>query len=237
MERVFGQYFGYELPELTTTEEILTWLTGEKPGWAIWACRALALQAKEADGHPSEAEEIMTEKQRLVEALIANLTSENENLSRHCALALGIMGEQAAIPMLREMAMEPDNYVPKSSLKYIYTRGVSAIYLLGKLEDVDSIELLFDIVERRGLTDIPNFTFGEFYNEATDVYSQYVLFASRALVEIAKKYPDKKQAIVEKLCKLLENPEYHIMITLRDNSASLYDLKPKLIEYINSMTK
>ncbi|MBR2037396.1 MAG: FAD-dependent oxidoreductase [Lachnospiraceae bacterium] len=237
MERVFGQYFGYELPELKTTEEILTWLAGEKPGWAIWACRAIALQAKEAECQPSESQASMAEKQRLVEALKENLNSENENLSRHCALALGIMGEQAAISMLRKMAMEPDNYVPKSSLKYIYTRGVSAIYLLGKLGDVDSIEMLFDIVERKGLTDIPDFTFGEFYNEATDVYSQYVLFASRALVEIAKKHPDKKKAITEKLIGLLDNPEYHIMITLRDNSASLHDLKPKMIDYINNMTK
>ena len=147
------------------------------------------------------------------------------------------MGEKAAVPKLREMASEPDNYVPKSSLKYLYTRGVSAIYLLGKLGDVNSIEMLFDIVERKGLTDIPDFTFGEFYNEATDVYSQYVLFASRALVEIAKKYPEKKQVIVDKLVGLLDNPEYHIMITLRDNSASLHDLKPKLMEYILRMTK
>ena len=219
MERVFGQYFGYELPELKTTEEILTWLAGEKPGWAVWACRALA------------------DNQDLVEALKENLLSENDNLSRHCALAFGIMGEQAAIPMLRKMAMEPDNYVPKSSLKYIYTRGVSAIYLLGKLGDVDSVEMLFDIVERKGLTDIPDFTFGEFYNEATDVYSQYILFASRALVEIAKKHSDKKKAIAEKLIGLLDNPEYHIMITLRDNSASLHDLKPKMIDYVNNMTK
>ena len=111
----------------------MTWLAGEKPGWAIWACRAIALQAKEAEGQTSEVQASMAEKQRLVEALKGNLNSENENLSRHCALALGIMGEQAAIPMLRKMAVEPDNYVPKSSLKYIYTRGVSAIYLLGKL--------------------------------------------------------------------------------------------------------
>ena len=233
MERVFGQYFGYELPELKTTEEILTWLAGEKPGWAIWACRALALEAE----CKTCKQTINTEKQKLVEALKANLTSENENFSRHCALALGIMGEQAAIPMLRKMAMELDNYVPKSSLKYIYTRGVSAIYLLGKLGDVDSVEMLFDIVERKGLTDIPDFTFGEFYNEATDVYSQYVLFASRALVEIAMKHPGKKKAIAEKLIGLLDNPEYHIMITLRDNSASLHDLKPKMIDYINNMTK
>ena len=168
----------------------------------------------------------------------ANVYYPNDNcrFAHYIWYGESIMGEQAAIPILRKMAMEPDNYVPKSSLKYIYTRGVFAIYLLGKLGDVDSIEMLFDIVERKGLTDIPDFTLGEFYNEATDVYSQYVLFASRALVEIAKKHPDKRKAIAEKLIGFLDNPEYHIMITLRDNSASLHDLKPKMIDYINNMT-
>ena len=221
MERIADQYFGYELPILKTTEELLTWLAGEKPGWAIWACRTMALQD--------------IGKQKLIRALINNLSSEDENFSRNCALALGIMGEKAAVEKLREVAFEPDNYVPKSSLKYVYTRGVSAIYLLGKLGDVDSIERLLDIVEQKGQTEIQGFVYGEFYNEAADVYSQYILFASRALVEIAKKYPEKKQGIIEKLCNILNNPEYHIMITLRDNFASLHDLKPKLMEYINSM--
>ncbi|MBR4061044.1 MAG: FAD-dependent oxidoreductase [Lachnospiraceae bacterium] len=222
MERIAGQYSGYELPKFESNADILMWLSSEKPGWAIWAARSM---------------DEKNQREELVELLKAALYSSNENLVRHSALALGIMGERSAIPVLRKMAMEPDNYVPKSSLKYIYTRGVSAIYLLGKLGDVDSIEMLLDIVERKGLTEIPDFTFGEFYNESTDVYSQYVLFASRALLEIAKKYPEQKQAIVEKLVGLLDNPEYHIMITLRDNSASLHDLKPKMIEYINSMTK
>lgn len=214
MERIVGQYLGEPLPKLTEIEEILTWLAGEKPGWAIWACRNLAGNCE------------------LVAALKENLSSDNEYLSRHCALALGIMGEKAALPKLRAMASEPDNYVPKSSLKYIYTRGVSAVYLLGKLGDIEAVDRLFSIVERRGVTELGNFEFGEFYNEATDVYSQYVLFASRALLDIAKKHPEKKHFIIEKLHNLLENPEYHVMITLRDNSASLHDLKPKLLEYI-----
>ena len=218
MERIAGQYFGYELPELKTNTEILEWLAGEKPGWAIWAAREL----KDSE-----------QKQELIELLKAALYSSNENLSRHAALALGIMGESSAIPKLRQMAEERDNYVPKSSLKYIYTRGVSAIYLLGKLDDVDSMDTLFDIVAGKGKTELEDdFTFGEFYNENTDVYSQYVLFSARALVEIAKAHPECKEQIVEKLLKLLSAPDYHIMITLRDNSASLHDLKPKLVEYI-----
>ena len=98
---------------------------------------------------------------------------------------------------------------------------------------MDSMDTLFDIVAGKGKTELEDdFTFGEFYNENTDVYSQYVLFSARALVEIAKAHPECKEQIVEKLLKLLSAPDYHIMITLRDNSASLHDLKPKLVEYI-----
>lgn len=225
MERIAGQYFGDELPELETTAEIIEWLAGEKPGWAIWTARALAVKADQED-------EFLMSKQKLVEALKECLNSANENLCRHSALALGIMGEKCAIPKLQKMAKEPDNYVPKSSLKYIYTRGVSAIYLLGKLGDLDHVGLLFDVVEKKGRTVLEDFTFGEFYNEDTDVYSQYVLFASRALVEIAKKNPGEKQVIISKLLEILHVEDYKLLITLRDNSASLHDLKPKLIEYI-----
>lgn len=217
MERIAGKYFGYELPELKTAEEIIEWLSGEKPGWAIWAARTEALQR---------------EIPQLIDVLKEALISPNENLSRHSALALGIMGEKSAIPKLHQMASEPDNYVPKSSLKYIYTRGVSAIYLLGKLGDVDSVEMLLEIVAGRGKTELKDFTFGEFYNEAKDVYSQYVLFAVRALIEIAKVHQEYQAQIAEELWKILSASDYHIMITLRDNSASLHDLKPKLIEYI-----
>ena len=135
--------------------------------------------------------------------------------------------------MLRLMAAEPDNYVPKSSLKYVYTRGVSAIYLLGRLRDDESVELLLEIIKRRGKTGLDGFAFGEFYNESTDVYSQYVLFAARALAEIAEGHAQKKQAIAEALRGILSDPEYTIRITLRENTASLHDLKPKLMEYLN----
>ena len=64
------------------------------------------------------------------------------------------------------------------------------------------------------------------------MYSQYVLFAVRALIEIAKVHQEYQAQIAEELWKILSASDYHIMITLRDNSASLHDLKPKLIEYI-----
>ena len=230
MERVANQYFGYPLPELKTTAEIIEWLSGEKPGWAIWEARTLAAKTGQSD--ESTAKTNVARKQELAEALIRCINSEEENLSRNAALALGIMGGKEAVNKLREMAAEPDNYVPKSSLKYVYTRGVSAIYLLGKLGDTGSVDLLFDILERRGRTELLDFEYGEFYNEDKDVFSQYILFAARALISIVKEYPELKSRIMERILRILQAPDYKIMITLRENSASLHDLKPKLVEYI-----
>lgn len=231
MERVANRYFGNPLPELTATDEIVEWLAGEKPGWAIWAARVLAVKADQAE-EANEIKMLTAKKQELITALKKCLHSDDENLSRNAALALGIMNEKSAVNKLREMAEEPDNYVPRSSLKYIYTRGVSAIYLLGRSGDPGAIDILLDIVERRGRTKLEDFSFGEFYNEAADVYSQYVLFSVRALVSIAKANPEQRSRILETLQTYLEATDYKVMITLRDNSASLCDLKPKLAEYI-----
>ncbi len=218
MERVEGKYIGNPLPKLQTSDEITTWLASDKPGWGIWSAKVLA-------SHNHE----------IIEALEKNIHSNDENLARNSAVALGLIGEEAALDKLREIAKDMDNYVPKSSLKYVYTRGVSAIYLLGKLKDISSIELLFGIVESRGKTRIDNFKFGEFYCEKKDVFSQYVAFATRALVDIAKSNKELREQIVSKLLKILEQPDYKIMITLRANSESLYDLKPKLMEYVKSI--
>ena len=218
MERVEGKYFGNPLPKLQTSDEITTWLASDKPGWGIWSAKILASYNHE-----------------IIEALEKNICSNDENLARNSAVALGLIGRKTALDKLREIAKDMDNYVPKSSLKYVYTRGVSAIYLLGKLKDISSIDLLFDIVENGGQTSIDNFDFGEFYCEEKDVFSQYVAFAARALIDIAKANNELKEQIISKLLKILEQVDYKIMITLRANSESLYDLKPKLIEYVKSI--
>ena len=213
-ERISGNFMGNELPGLKTSVEILKWLDSEKPGWGIWWTRLHAAENPE-----------------LVEELKKNLENENENLARNSALALGIINETCALEKLREIAKEPDNYIPKSSLKYVYTRGVSAIYLLGKMADVDSVEMLFDIVERGGKTSLQGFTYNEFYCVENDVFSQYASFAVRALVDIAKNDIKRKDSIKERLIQNLEKPNYNIRVTSKGDSEGGIDLKDKLLEY------
>lgn len=225
MERIGSQYYGNELPELKTAEEIVASLDGEKPGWAIWTARCLAIKAE-----TNENSEIT--KQDLIRKLKQCLVSDKENLSRHSAMALAIMGETEGLTVLRKMAEEPDNYIPKSSLKYVHTRGIAAIYLLGRLGDEDSVKLLLDIVERKGKTPLTEFTFDEFYSEPTDVSTQYVLFAARALTEIAVKKSAYKAFIKSKLIALLEESDDKLYLTLKNNQDGRYDVKSKLLEYL-----
>jgi hypothetical protein len=213
-ERVKNSYFGRPLPLLKTPEEINEWLDSEKPGWGIWCAKTFS---------PGNA--------GITECLKKNLDSPRENLSRNSALALGLAGNPCALGKLRQTAFEPDNYIPKSSLKYVYTRGVSAIYLLGRMNDVESVDSLFGIVERRGKTSLENFEFDEFYCSGADVFSQYILFASRALVDIARANPDMKDRITVKLLKILDSPGYTVPVTLKENPQGFFDLKPKLAEY------
>ncbi len=216
MERLYRQYYGEVLPQINSAEEICKWLSSDKPGWGIWSARNLAENNME-----------------VLPMLKGCLISKDENLSRNAALALGLMKEKCAAPKLREMAKEMDNYIPASSLKYVYTRGVSAIYLLGKLQDAEAIDILLDIVKKRGASNLENFTYGEFYGNAEDVASQYVLYAARALVDIAKAYPARKKNIKNKLLTSLNEDDYRMMISFKANSISLHDLKPKLTEYIS----
>lgn len=214
-ERTLEGFWGNSLPDLKTPAEITEWLASEKPGWGIWWAKVLG----EGDS-------------AIIEMLKGNLKSKNENLVRNSALALGILGKACAAGKLREMVKEPDNYIPKSSLKYVYTRGVSAIYLLGKLQDVDSIDLLFDIVERGGKTTLHEFTYGELYCKDSDVFSQYAAFAVRALVSICRRDMNKYIHVMEKVLNILERPEYRLLSSSKADAESIFDLKTKLVEYV-----
>ena len=74
--------------------------------------------------------------------------------------------------------------------------------------------------------------YNEFYCTDDDVYSQYIAFAVRALIDIAGAYADQKEYIEKTLLQILEDSDYEIKIALKNHSESLFDLKPKLMEYL-----
>ena len=52
------------------------------------------------------------------------------------------------------------------------------------------------------------------------------------MIDIAGAYADQKEYIEKTLLQILEDSDYEIKITLKNHSESLFDLKPKLMEYL-----
>lgn len=202
--RTRGENGFEEFEWLTDRDAIISGLSGDVPGIAIWSAKLL--------GGAIKAE------------LINALESGNENLRKHSALALGLMGERAALEQLRLMAAERDLFIPKSSIKYTYARGVSAVYLLGRMRDAQAVGLLVDIIRSGGRFDEEKFTPDELHSCAGDMRFMFIQNAAASLFEIAKAYPERAQYIYGEIKANLFKDGFDIKIGLKDNSFIEYSM-------------
>ncbi|MBQ7651411.1 MAG: FAD-dependent oxidoreductase [Victivallales bacterium] len=107
-------------------EQILEGLSGDAPGFAIWAARCRKLNRELAEWHKS--------------------APDGSNLKSNSAFALAILGDDSAIPELLRLARKRDEYAPSTSRKYNHKRGYVAVYLLGRLAAVEAIPVLKEII-------------------------------------------------------------------------------------------
>ena len=114
---------------------------------------------------------------------------------------MALQGDTTACDILRNIISERDSFISKSSVKYTYTHATSAIYLLGKLRDKDSIETLLDVIRDGGKFDTENFEANEFYATEDDMRFQYISHSIVALGKIAFKHPEYSQYIGKVLWK------------------------------------
>lgn len=101
-------------------------LASGAPGLAIWAAYRAGKDMKAT--------------------LVSNLAGNDKALRRSSAFALALLGEKASLPVLRETAASYDEtlYTSRNPQKCVY----AAMYLLGRMNDAESIKLLFDIMEK-----------------------------------------------------------------------------------------
>jgi hypothetical protein len=118
---------GKALDWLTDPSAIKDGLSGDKPGEAIWSARKLGDQ--------------------LEQELLSWINEENENTRKHSAIALALIGNTQALPVLRQIVRERDPYVPLTSHLYSQARGFAAIYLIGKLGDTQMVPELIDMLD------------------------------------------------------------------------------------------
>lgn len=176
---------------LTEPAEIKKELSSDMPGIAIYSCKILG--------------------NKIANHLREWLSEDNQMLVNNSAIALGLIGDKACLPVLRNIVKKRDSYYFKDCRRTNQLRTAIAIYLLGKLGDKESIPLLREILcdekecERELYHDIketsyefnPNKNFNE-------VYFQIVSHSAISLIKIIEKNPEVKEeglAILEKAFK------------------------------------
>ncbi|CAG7634140.1 FAD-dependent oxidoreductase [Paenibacillus allorhizosphaerae] len=199
---------------LTDSELIRIGLESDKPGIAIWSAK------------------------RLGDRIHADLTRwlndpGHDHLRRNSAIALALLGDRAALPLLRQMARERDSYVPQTSRKYNQVRGYAAIYLLGKLADTDIVpELIALMRDRASFTNVS--TDAEFINSDEEYYFQYFTFSLAALFRIGDRHEDRRKMIAEAVSDIAGHEDFSLSITLKPSKDQQYAMTDTIRRYAAS---
>lgn len=184
---------------LTDREEIRSGLATDTPGIAIWS--VFRLGADEMGG-----------------ALREWLASDDAQLRKHSAFALGLLGDATALPELRAMLEERDSFQLQDCRKNNQMRGYMAIYLLGKLRDegcIDELEkLVCDADElNKGVyqgVDTSDILKPKKFNE---IYFQFFSHAIMALLKIYQDLPGQRERIGGILTRAVGDDAYILRIT------------------------
>ncbi len=104
-------------------------LSTETPGAAVWSCYV----AKDREYAKSK--------------VFGLLDSTNDSFVKYnCAIALGVMGDERALPYLREIVAKRDHYYYKDCRRSNQHRSAIAICLLGRIGTEDDVNMLSEIV-------------------------------------------------------------------------------------------
>jgi len=193
--------------------EIKNQLSGNSPGLAIWSVKRLG--------------------NKIADLLAEWLSSDNENLKKHTAFALALISDKRACKVLRQIVEERDGFIPSTSIKYTFTRCNTAIYLLGRIGDKDAVKTLCDIIQNNSFSDSSSFVPDEFYGSIEELQSQYVVYAVRALIDIAKQNPEVASEIRSNLNNLIISGDMSLNITLKSNPNIKHNLYEKIKNYIS----
>lgn len=160
---------------------IATGSDAERAAYALWTAWERGVRGNAA------------ERRRLADRLAAELDREPRH-SGNFAIALALMGDVRALPVLREIVSNPGG-VRDPAVKGAYPVRIKAIDMLGRFADAASVPMLLAVVE----DDAKGFTsglaaVGAFPGGETTCRFQALSYALMALRAILAKHPDAKVA-------------------------------------------
>lgn len=196
--------FVFDAPQKHILPRPVTWLadrgdicrglSSDCPGVAIWSCKRL--------GDPAKA------------WLEGWLQHENDNLRKHSAIALALLGSQAGEDALLDMVRARDVFQLQDCRKHNQLRGVMAIYALRRLKSRRAVPELSAIVSggaqefSRPAYQANSLTTRYQIDGYCDIYFQFLSHAVCALLAIRQAHPDVKDEIDAALHAFLNDPAY-----------------------------
>lgn len=201
-------------------EEIREHLDSKKPGVAIWSCRLLG-------------------KEIVGDALLEMMKTGSETLRFHAAIALGVTGDERALPVLREIVAKRDSFFFEDCRRSNQLRSANAIFLCGRLGDIQILPELFEMLKPDEFQKSmyhdkgPSYQFGiqEGFNQ---VYFQHLSCTVAALIQISQQHPDYTSKIRQELMGL-EDCAYIQRITPYSTDTSEYRCAHRIWEHIEVM--
>lgn len=134
------------------------------------------------------------------------LSGPDENLSYHCALALGIAGRKEAIPVLQEIVAKRDDFIPKTKRAYHNTKRIcGAVHLLGKFIEEYNVKVLFDYLN-------PGLEAREFS------------MAVMSLLRLGEAFIDRRRDIADGLISVLGQENLDCKLVLKNSSGTELDV-------------
>jgi len=189
----------------TDPAELKTGLETQTPGEAIWAARRMGEKA--------------------LPVLREYSTAEDENLQKHAAFAMAILGSREANPILRDMAIKRDGAMLGDCRKNNNLRGCMAIYWLGRLADREIAPELMRLICDPAEQEKPVYQKGMQntrykIDDYDDTYFQFMSQSVMALVRIGDAHPDLREQIAEAFANAFATDEYYHRITRKPKHSS-----------------
>jgi len=173
-------------------------MTGTFQGYAIWSAAVHGVE--------------------LHDTLVQWLSSDEQKLRWHAALALGLAGCEGAkydeaIPHLLEMAQDKSGETIMGGRKYNYPYALSAAVLLDLLGVREGVDVLLPLVaDPAYAAEIP-FEPCELTEDREDMIYQYTLQGFSALCGLYRRFPEERARIAAAMDSRLGAEDFHLSVT------------------------
>ncbi len=194
---------------MTDAKQIKEALSTDKPAVALWSCRLLG-------------------KSEMSEKVFEMTKSENEMLRYNAGIALGLMQDARALPVLREIVRERKPFYFMDCRRSNQMRSVIAIALCGQMGDIGIKDELLEIIKPEEFSRPmyhellePRYELS-IVKEQNSVYFQHFSHAVAALVRIAEQHEVCREEIRAALHEALDDDAYIRRITQEPEHNAYY---------------